>query len=131
MWGGLVEGVFPVLRAEVRVGLAAGLEDVSDDVRGLRDECLALDVMGVDRAAVRGAPAGAKGVADGAGALVVTLSDSAVLVALAGVLRSWVARDRGRKITLRIGEDSVEVANPSEQEQAQLIEAWLDRHVRE
>lgn len=59
-----------------------------------------------------------------------TLSDSAVLVALAGVLRSWVSRDRGRKVTIRIGEDSLEVTRASEQEQARLIEAWLERHVR-
>lgn len=74
--------------------------------------------------------AGAKGVADGTGALIVSLSDSALLVALVGVLRSWISRDRDRKVTIRIGEDSVEVARASEQQQAQLIQAWLDRHAR-
>src|SRR6266446_4260979 len=52
----------------------------------------------------------------------------AELAALAGVVRSWVGRDRGRKVTVRIGEDSLEVTRASEREQAQLIEAWLGRH---
>ena len=116
---------------EIGVVLDADPEEVADTVVGLRGELLELDVEAVDRAVPGPAPAGAKGLADGsAGALIVTLSDSAVLVALVGVLRSWVGRDRSRKVTIRIGGDSLEVAGVSEQEQAGLIEAWLERHAR-
>jgi hypothetical protein len=121
-------GASSVLRVELAV-LAEGIpEKAADDIRGLRDELLGLDVLSADEAVRRMVPPGAKGLGEGTGALIVTLSDSAVLVALAGVVRSWVSRDRGRKVTLRIGQDSLEINKPSEREQARLIEAWLDRH---
>jgi len=107
---------------------AAGVDRLDDDVRWLRDEVRELDDVAVKEVAAGSVPVDAKGVADGAGALVVTLSDSAVLVALTGVLRSWVGRERGRKIVIRIGEDSVEIENPSEEEQAELVRAWLGRY---
>lgn len=129
-WGWMT--LSAVLGLEVGVGPGATPEEVADSVLGLRDELLELDVAAVDQGVVAGlAPARAKGSAGGAvGTLIVTLSDSAVLVALAGVLRSWVGRDRGRKVTIRIGDDSLEVAGAAEREQARLIEAWLERHVR-
>jgi hypothetical protein len=122
--------MFAVLRVEVTVGVGGDPEVAAEAVLGLRDELAELDVAAVDQAAAGPAPAGAKGLGESVGALIVTLSDSAVLVALAGVLRSWVGRDRGRKVTVRIGDDSLEVTRASEQEQARLIEGWLGRHAR-
>jgi hypothetical protein len=124
-----VNSAFPVLRVEIRV-LDTDPEAAADSVLGLRDELLELDFDTVDRAVAGPAPAGSKGLPGDVSTLIVTLSDSAVLVALAGTLKSWVSRDRNRKVTIRIGDDSLEVTRASEQEQAQLIEAWLDRHAR-
>jgi hypothetical protein len=123
-----MDGAFPVLRAEVSVELDADPEEAAESVSALRSEVLELDIEAVDWAAARQVPAGARGMVDGAGALVVTLSDSAVLVALVGVLRSWVSRDRGRKVTIRVGKDSIEVVNPSDRVEEQLVAAWLERH---
>jgi hypothetical protein len=125
-----VDSAFPVLRVEIGVVVDADPEEVADSILGLRDDLLELDVETVDRAGLRPAPAGARGPAEGTGALIVTLSDSAVLVALTHVLRSWVSRDRGRKVTIRIGKDSLELTRASEQEQASLVRAWLDQHAR-
>lgn len=124
-----MDEVSPVLRVGISVA-DADPQAAARSVLRLQAELRELDMEAVDRVALEPAPAGAKGVADGTGALIVSLSDSALLVALVGVLRSWISRDRDRKVTIRIGEDSVEVARASEQQQAQLIQAWLDRHAR-
>jgi Effector Associated Constant Component 1 len=120
---------FGVLRVEISV-LGAGPEATADSVLALRDELLELDLDSVGQAVRGPVPPGAKGMPGGAGPLIVTLSDSAVLVALAGMLKSWVSRDRNRKVTIRIGNDLLEVTRASGQEQARLIEAWLGRHAR-
>jgi hypothetical protein len=125
--GGTV-GASSVLRVELGAIAEGDPEASTEDIRGLRDELLDLDVLGVDEAGRKVGPPGAKGLGEATGPLIVTLSDSAVLVALAGVVRSWVSRDRGRRVTLRIGQDSLEITKASEREQARLIEAWLDRH---
>jgi hypothetical protein len=129
--GGRVDVMLPVVWIGIGVAAGAGPEEGADSVLRLRDELLELDVEAVEQAVGGLAPARAKGPAgDAVGGLIVTLSDSAVLVALAGVLRSWVGRDRGRKVTISVGEDSLEVTGASRQEQARLIDAWLERHVR-
>jgi Effector Associated Constant Component 1 len=131
-WGVLVGGLVSLLRVEVGAGTGADAEELDRLLRGLRRELLELDVGAVEWAAGGPVPAGAKGVGGAdAGALVVRLVDSAVFVALAGVLRSWVSRDRGRKVTIQVGGDFLEVTRASEQEQARLIEAFLDSHARQ
>ena len=95
----------------------------------LRDDLLELDLDAVDRAAYGPPPKGARGLADGSvSTLIVTLSNSAVFVALAGVLRSWVSRGKGRKVTLRLGKDMIEVSAASADDQAKLIASWLEHH---
>lgn len=122
---------FPAVRVQIGLGAGRDAEELTDCVLGLREELLGLDVEAVDQAPPRQAPAKAKGLADGdVGALVITLSNSAVLVALVSVLKSWVGRDRGRKVTIRLGEDSLEVGRASDRQQDRVIEAWLERHAR-
>ena len=107
---------------------AAGVDRLDDDVRWLRDEVRELNDAAVKEVAAGSVPVDAKGVADGAGALVVTLSDRRSLLPRLVCCGSWVGRERGRKIVIRIGEDSVERENPSEEEQAELVRAWLGRY---
>jgi hypothetical protein len=119
--------VAPIL-AEVSVIVDADPEVAEDSLLGLLDELAELDAASVARALDRSVLPGAKGMDAGTGALIVTLSDSAVLVALTGVLRSWVGRDRGRKVRIQLGDDLLEVTRASGEEQARLVEAFLGRH---
>ena len=119
------------LRIEIGLGPDTDVEELAELSMSLRDELLELDVETADQVVGDPAPLGAKGPAgDAVGTLVVTLSNSAVLVALASVLGSWISRDRRRKITIRRGKEAIEVSGASEEEQARLIAAWLDRHAR-
>ena len=75
------------------------------------------------------APPGAKGPAgESVGALLVTISDSAVLVALIGTLKAWISRVRGRTVTIQVGKDKITVGQVSAEQQAKLIESWIKEH---
>ena len=114
---------------EVGLGLEADADELERNSLWLRDELLQLDVESVEPILAEAAPAGAKGSPGGAaGWLVLSLSNSPVAVALAKMLSSWVDRRSGRKVTLRIGDDLLEVSRVSVEDQAKLIAAWLDRH---
>jgi hypothetical protein len=98
----------------------------------LREELLDLDVDAVERVTAESAPAGAKGAAgDAAGSLLVTLSDSAVLVSVVGLLRSWIGRARGRTVTVQYGQDRITIGQASAEEVAALIGSWMARHAQQ
>jgi hypothetical protein len=94
----------------------------------LRSEIARLGLGPVDGG--HGSPASdlAKGSGLSTGMLLVGLSNSAGLVALAGVLRAWVSRAGGRKVILRMGKDRIEVTQASSEQQHKLIQAWLEEH---
>jgi hypothetical protein len=123
----------PGTQAEVSIeaGPEADDEELARLSRQLRDELLELDVERVDYR--RGpAPDGAKsGAAVSLGTLVIALSDSAVLAAAVGVLRAWVRRGSGRKVTVRLGEDKLEIKGTLDEREAGLIAKFLDQHGRE
>jgi Effector Associated Constant Component 1 len=121
-------GTFPGLRIEISGDLDTDADELDQSLLSLRDELLELDVDAVDRLAGSAVPPGAKGSAELAGTLAVTLSNSAVLVALVGVLQSWIHRGRGRRVAMRLGDDIIEVGETSAEQQAELIEAWLEHH---
>jgi hypothetical protein len=117
------------LRVEIGAGPDSDFEELALLCEGLRLELLELEVEAVDATGGGPAPLGAKTSAvDTVGTLVVALSNSAVVVALVGVLRAWVRRGAGRTVMLRLGENSIEVSQASAEQQAMLIESWLDRH---
>jgi hypothetical protein len=96
---------------------------------GLRRELLALDVDGVERATDGHKPVGAKSSgATLADVLVVSISNSTVLVAIIQLLRRWIRRGNGRKVKINIGKDHIEIDAASPEEQARLIESWLEWH---
>lgn len=121
---------FPSLRIEIGGDLDADADEVDEQLRGLRSELLELDVETVDRVAGSPAPPGARGSAELAGTLAVTLSNSAVLVAVVRALQSWIGRGKGRRVTLRLGDDMIEVDAASAEQQAALIESWVERRAR-
>jgi hypothetical protein len=113
----------------VGIDAEAETDELAQLTAWLREELLELDVDSVEGVADRAAPDRAKGPAgESIGTLIVTLSNSAVLVALAGVLRSWLGRGNGRKVTLRLGDDTLEVSGASPEDQGKLIAFWLDQH---
>ena len=125
--GGIIHSIY----VEIGAGSDTDTEELAQLSLGLRDELLELDVEAVDGVGGEPVPDGAKGHGSGAvSTLVVALSNSAVVVALSGLLRSWVSRRAGRTVTLRFGEDSIEISEASAEQQAKLIESWLDRHAR-
>jgi hypothetical protein len=69
---------------------------------------------------------GAKGSALEWAQLVVALAGT--LPAALAAIRSWLHRHPGAAITLRLGDDEITIAEPSDSERAALLEAWLSRH---
>jgi hypothetical protein len=117
------------LLVEIGAGPDSDFEELAQLCDGLRRDLLELEVETVN--AIGGGPAPARSktsAADTVGTLVVALSNSAVVVALVGVLRAWVRRGAGRKVTLRLGENSIEISQASAEQQAMLIKSWLDLH---
>jgi hypothetical protein len=103
-------------------------EELARLSRWLRDELLQLNVEKVDY--VTGlAPMGAKsGAVLSFGTMIVTLSDSAVLAALVGVLRAWVRRGSNRRVTIQSGEDKLDIRGTMSEREHELITRWLDQH---
>lgn len=122
--------MLPPLQLVIDPGPDAEAEDYERSSRALRDELLDLDVDTVAYGAAV-TPSGAKTAAGvDIGTLVVTLSNSAVLVSLVSVLKSWVGRARGRKVTMRFGqhEDSIEISGASRQDLTEVLQSWAARH---
>jgi len=122
--------MLPPLQLFIDPGPAAVAEDYERSSRTLRNELLDLDAVEVTYG-VAAAPLDAKTSAGvEMGTLVVTLSNSAVLVSLVSVLKSWVDRTRGRKITMRFGEheDAIEISGASRQDLAELMQSWAARY---
>ena len=105
----------------------AGDVDIDSSARQLRRELLELEVDAV-QSAPGVAETGAKGGSELTGVLVVTLSNSTTLVAMMGLLKTWLKRRQGRKIKVTIGENSLELDQLSSTDQARLISSWIDWH---
>jgi hypothetical protein len=115
-----------VTAVSVEISLTGDDADETDRLtRRFRQELLDLDVDTVSLAGEDDAPPGAKGDAVTTGTLIVTLANSAVLTSIFQLARTWVTRDRGRRIIIRDGERSVEVHGGSAAEHQQVIKAFL------
>jgi len=117
----------------LRVQIADAYDSDPGELRaltdGLRRELLMLDVDQVERAPDPDVPDIAKsGGASLTDLLIVSLSNSAVLVAVVRLLQGWITRGKGRKVTIELGKDSIEVDGASPEESAKLITSWSDQH---
>jgi Effector Associated Constant Component 1 len=116
------------LLIDVGVRPEADAGELDEATLQLRRELLELDVEDVKRPSAGPPPPGTRAVDAGlVGSLVVTASRElvgAVVRAVAG----WLARRPDRSVKLAIGDDSIEVTDPSAEEQRRLIEAFLARH---
>jgi Effector Associated Constant Component 1 len=121
----------PSLQITIDAGPDATIEELHQLSRRLRDELLTLDDVAVDYAKTSVAPPRAKGPGGvDPGTLIVTLSNSAVLVALAGALRSWAGRARGRKIVMQLGKDKdiIEIEGATPEDVTALLKSWAAAH---
>lgn len=89
-----------------------------------RQELLGVDVEMVTVPSA-GTASGAKGDPVAIGTLVVTLANSAVLASICQLARTWVTRDRGRRIVVKNGDRTLEVDGSSAGQQQQVIDAFL------
>lgn len=94
--------------------------------RQLRQELLALDVDDITLPSTHHAPAGAKGDPISIGTLVVSLANSAALVEICRVVRAWVTRDHGRRITLKDGDRTLEITGANTAQHQQIIDAFVN-----
>ena len=105
------------------------VEELAELTTQLREELLELDVETVDLVSVGEKPEKAKAVDPISwGTLLVTLISAGGMNSLINVLQSWLSRHERRSITLKIGDDELEVTGISSKEQQRLMEAWLSRH---
>jgi hypothetical protein len=119
------------MRAVLSVRVAAGPDSDPEELDSmsvdLRRELLELDIESVVRATEGSVPPTAK--AGGtvlSDVLIVSLSNSTVLVAVVHLLAGWVKRGSRRKVTVRVGKNSIEIESASAEEAAKLIESWLE-----
>lgn len=107
----------------------AGDEELEVETRKLRKALLDMDVEDVRLLDVT-APDGAKGTGTDIGAMVVSLGGSAVLTAMVTgvcqVLRTWVTRDKDRRVVIEIGANKLELTGGNAEQQARAIDAFKE-----
>jgi hypothetical protein len=99
----------------------AGLADL------LRTELLELDVVSVDPLAADEVPEGAKGIGQLAGGLVAQFGTLDSLAAIVAAVIRWAVRTQ-RTVEISEGGDVLKVSAASQEQQQELINAWLARH---
>lgn len=104
--------------------IESDLKELEEVSRHIRAEILDLDVHDVEFKRAE-APDAAKGEGVTIGSLVVTLANSAVLVSIIQVIRSWLARDEGRQAKLSDGERTLELTGVTSDQQQLIIQAML------
>jgi ATP-dependent Zn protease len=103
-----------------------GDEELDLQARQLREELLLLDLDAVALGRDVSEPAGAKGDPVAIGTLIMTLGNSAVLVAACRVIRAWIGRGQARRATIKYGENrTLEITGATTEQQQELISAFL------
>jgi hypothetical protein len=116
-----------LLRVQVSSRPDSDAAELSRLARGLHREILALEVDAVQRVPSTTVPEAAKsGGASLPDLLIVSISNSTALVALFQLFRAWIGRGKHRKVTITIGKNSLEVDEASPEDQAKLIQSWID-----
>ena len=123
----------PPLRMTINLNEFSSAEELDQLSHSLQDELDQLDSIAVRHDAAS-APPDSKGPAGvDVGTLVVTLSNSAVLIALAEVLKSWINRSKGRDITIQFGSemDTIKITSASRQDIEVLLQSWSGKYEHE
>jgi hypothetical protein len=111
----------------ISVQLSSGgdAEETDRHAHQFQRELLGLDTVTVMFAQPNAAPPGTKGDLVTTGTLIVTLANSAVLASICQLARSWVTRDRSRRIIIKEGDRSLELHGGNPEQHQQLIDAFL------
>jgi hypothetical protein len=120
------------LQLRIEVGLEPDAEaaELDDVTLQLRRDLLQLDVDNIERATADPPPPGTRAVeAAVLGTLVVTVARE-VVEAVVKAAANWLGRRRNpsESLTLEIAGDSIEITNPSAEDQRRLIEVFLAKH---
>ena len=119
------------LRIELAVELDADETELDAATRRLRQELLGLDVDDVEQPPAGAAPPGTRSVGAAlAGTLIVTSAQD-LMQAIFHTVARWVGTSSARSVKLSIDGDSIEVTDPSAEDERRLIQAFLDRHAGE
>ncbi len=124
----VMDGEAVELRIDVRIEPDADAAELDEATLQLRRELLELDVQDIERPSAGPPPAGTRAVEEALlGTLVVTATRELVDT-LVHVVAGWLRRSSNRSVKLEIDGDSIEVTDPSAEDQRRLIEAFLARH---
>jgi len=93
----------------------------------LRAELAELDVDAVEPVAADEVPEEAKGLADVAGWLTVTLGAAQQLATIIALVISWTERNR-HTVEVSIDGDPITLSAATPEQQHQIVAAWLARH---
>lgn len=103
-------------------------EELADLTAQLRARLLELDVESVQSVRSDDIPPGAKPVeAIIIGGLMISMP-AATLHAVLNVAQTWLENRPIRSAKVAIGDDSIELANPSRRDQRHLTDAFIERH---
>ncbi|MFB9702814.1 effector-associated constant component EACC1 [Rhodococcus aetherivorans] len=105
-------------------------EQLEETTRTLRSELLDLDVDHVTARKGEAAPSGTRGLdAETIGQLIVGVGPGLVaLRQLLETVRSWHSSRRQLKISVRIGEDQIELTDASSESEERLVNEFIRRH---
>ena len=117
---------------ELTIGIGLGQEadaqELDDATRELRRELLELDVEDVEHPSGGAPPEDARAVeAVLLGTLLVKLGQQAVESVVRAVA-GWLSRRPDRTVKLQLGEDAIELSDPTDEQQRELIAAFLARN---
>jgi hypothetical protein len=102
--------------------------EIADAGDRLCEELDLLDFDRLDRPAIPSESGTRSGAAVAAGTLVGVLSSPLVLRTVVDVIKSWLERQKRGSVTLKLGDDSVELTAATRRQQDELVQAFLDRH---
>ncbi|MDS0136875.1 MULTISPECIES: effector-associated constant component EACC1 [unclassified Amycolatopsis] len=109
-------------------GWDGDLAEISDASDRLQDELGLLDFDRLGRPGTAAEPGTRSGTAAAVGTLVGLVSSPVVLRAVVDVVKSWLERQKRGSVTIKCGEDSIELTAASRAQQDALVRAFLDRH---
>ena len=112
--------------------IVGGWDDDPVEIADAGDRlCEELDLLGFDRLDRPAFPSESgtrSGAVVAAGTLVGVLSSPLVLRGVVEVIKSWLERQKRGSVTIKIGDDSVEITTATRRQQDALVRAFLVRH---
>lgn len=114
----------------IEIGDHEGIDDEDRErlAHDLAEELRELDGTELIDGPAGRAPAGSKGGGLVWGTIFVRLAEFGATSGLASALVAWLGRDRGRTVTVQVGDDRLELTGVSARDQ-QRIAAWFESRV--